>query len=250
MNKPHKIQLGKIQEEQGPIPIGQIETEKIPEDQVEKSEDKKDTTLLIAIGVLIALFAIALIGVRFLKGPTGAMTLEQMHELNIQGKETVNNYLYNGYSFVNNQGLWYTQVENHKGTLFDIPLHYGPRELEDISIVGSISDEFLTQDLYLTFDPTGTELQYVALSSAELSLSLASGFGLTPNAVCMNNDSRACADRKIISECQTDKAVIILRKSNVTKVAINGNCVVIEGIGEDLVRATDRFLLRLYSIMD
>ena len=224
-----------------------IKFDKIADEK--KTDDKKDTKkLLISMAIIIACFIIAFAVVRFVK-ESDVVTIEDLHRMNIEGKESDINYMYNGYSFVKYGGLWYTQVQNEKGTLFDIPLHYGPKELEDIVVAGDITEEFLKQSLYITFDPLGSTLQYVALSSAELSLSLVNGFGLEPIAACDKNETSACATRPIISSCKDDKAVVYLREAEKISVVMNGNCVMLQGEGEGIVKATDRFLLRLYSIM-
>lgn len=235
--------------------LDEIKIDKVEEKEEvkdDKPDDKKDTKrLLLAITVLVALFAIAFFAVRYVRDPTGnVVTIDDLHQRNLEGKESDINYMYKGYSFVKSGNLWYTEVQNEKGTLFEVPLHYAPKDLDDVSVMGDIDDKFLTQELFITFDPLGTDLQYVALSSAELSLSLVKGFGLEPTAACTTNESSACTDREIIDECKKSRAVIMLKQEGEAEVMMRDNCVIIKGEGDELVRATDRFLYRLYSIMD
>lgn len=224
-----------------------IKFEKVADDPDSKKDTKR---LLISIAIIVLFFLIGFAAIRLVKQSSDeVLTIEDLHRLNLEGKESDINYMYEGYSFVKSQALWYTQVQNEKGTQFDIPLHYSPKELEDITIIGDITDEFLEQPLYITFDPLSSALQYVALSSAELSLNLVSGFGLSPIAACDKNETLACATRPIISSCEDDKAIIYLQEDKNTGVLMNGNCVILRGEGPEMVKATDRFLLKLYSIM-
>lgn len=211
----------------------------------EKKESKK---LLTAIAVLIVCFGIAIVGVKFFGNPDEAVTIDDLHERNLAGEESERNYMYEGYSFVNSGNLWYTQLENKEGTLFQIPIHYGPRELEGIPIMGSINSSFSGQELYLTFDPLQENLTYVALSSAEISLNLVNGMGLDPKAACTTNESIACKGREVITGCEEDRAVIYLKQEEEPEVMIKGNCVIIKGQGKGLLKAADAFLLKLYQV--
>jgi len=92
--------------------------------------DKDSKKLLIFIAMVIGLFALSFL-VRFVVSPTAAavVTIDDLHMQNLEGKEVDGNHLYNGFSFVLLNGLWYTQVQVN-GEMIDIPLHYSPRTLE------------------------------------------------------------------------------------------------------------------------
>jgi len=238
-----------------------MEEDKISEEKSEESseevsaDNKEDSpretkTLLIAILVVIVFFIVFFLA-RNMLSPTGeVVTIDDLHNQNIEGDETVFNYLYNGYSFVFTNGLWNTQVQSPVDeTLFDIPLHYGPKDLEDISVVGSLDIGFYKPNVYVAFDPLSEDMQYVALSAAELSLNLIKGLGVVPTAACAQNETEACEDRPIIT-CDGDEAVVYIKKAEDTLVSLEGDCVVIQGDGENIIRATDRFLYMQYNIMD
>lgn len=208
---------------------------------------KSDKKLLMMIGIVVALFVIFFAS-RFIFGSRdGAVTIDELHRMNIQGKAGDPHYMYNGFSFVKSENLWYTQVKV-KDSLIDIPLHFGPKELEDVQVRGSIDDDFKKSYVYITFDPLGGGMQYVALSSAELSLNLVRGIGITPIAACDRNETYACADRPI-KTCDSEGAIIYLEQSNETEVVLQGNCVRIKGSNWNLVKATDRLLLQWYGVM-
>jgi len=104
------------------------------------------------------------------------------------------------------------------------------------------------EEVYITFDPEVEEQGYIALSAAELSLNLAKGISIKPIASCISNSS-ACIERPIVTCDDTDKDVIYLRVAEKPAVVFNENCVVIQGTDEELVMATDRFILYWYEIM-
>jgi len=218
---------------------------------VEQEDDKSSSKkLLILIGIVIAAFVI-IIGsfyvFKHFSGPTGATTLDDMHQMNVEREESDKNYVYNGFSFVFLDGLWYTQVQRGNVT-WNIPLHFGPKDLEEVEIKGKINDSFKKDEIYITFDPTEKPLGFVALASAELSLNLAKGIGVIPIAACLNNKSDACEGRSII-DCESGEATIYIKQDNETKVILDDNCVIIQGQEYGLIKATDRFLLQWYRIM-
>lgn len=208
---------------------------------------KSDKKLLVMIGFVVLCFVVFFVVRTFFNPTDETVTIDELHRMNIEGEAGEPNYVYNGFSFVKFENLWYTQVKV-KDSLIDIPLHFGPKELEDVQVSGSIDDSFKKSHVYITFDPLGQGMQYVALSSAELSLNLVRGIGITPIAACDRNETYACADRPI-KTCDNEDAIIYLEQSNETEVVLQGNCVRIKGSNWDLVRATDRLLLQWYGVM-
>lgn len=214
-----------------------------------EDDNKANKLLFIAIAIVIGLFAL-FFTVRFFYDPgPEAVTLDEMHRLNLAGESGGQNYAHNGFSFVYFDNLWYTQVLAG-GDLIDIPLHFGPKDLREIDISGIVNKSFQKKEVYISFDPTDEPLKYVALSSAELSLNLAKGIGVVPIAACSVNETSACSDRPIVTCEDPDKAVIMLDQTNSTgTVELDGNCASISGEGWELVKATDRFLLQWYRVM-
>lgn len=186
-------------------------------------------------------------------------TLEQLKQNNFNGKETDNNYVYNGFSFAKMDDLWFTDVRIH-GTAKDysIPMQYGPRELEDIPVIGgfgafntALSNNTEQYYLYITFDPTKKDQAHVALAMAELTENLGRVLNLGILASCTKNHT-ACDNppRPIINCTNTDKPVILINEKPGTKVELVGNnCLVLQGQDFELTRATERFLYQWYGIM-
>jgi len=223
-----------------------------------KEEGKKKATsnletkkLLMVIAVIIGVFALGFL-LRFVYSPEeGPTTIDEFHKKNLEGEESEFNYLYNGFSFVYVDNMWYTQVQRHSdNSLVDIPLHYGPRDLENISISGAIDKGFQQPIVYITIDPEDRNMNYIALASSELSLNLAKGIGVVPKFACSKNKTDTCKTRPILDCDNTDKAIIYLQQSNNTgSVNLEGNCIEIKGNNWELVKAVDRLLLQWYQVM-
>ncbi|MBD3249858.1 hypothetical protein GF336_07465 [Candidatus Woesearchaeota archaeon] len=219
-------------------------------ENVVKEDPKSDTKkLLIMIGVVIAVFALVLLIVQSTGNSSKeVITIDDLHEKNLNGESGENNYLYNGFSFVFADGLWYTRVKPGD-KLIDVPLHFGPKDLENIDVKGSLDDTFnQNKEVFVTFDPLNKQMQYTALSSAELSLNLAKGILKIPIAACINNETDACIDRPIITCSNSDKPVIYIKESKTPLVILDNNCITIQGEDWDVVKATDRLLLYWYGV--
>lgn len=228
--------------------------EEIKEVQPEELDKKKtsDKALIIAIAAIVIIIAIIITYNLFQKEEV-PKTIDDLHELNLKGKlKPDEGYTYEGYSFVFANGLWYTQVQNIAGTsLFSIPLHYGPEAVKDIPIEGQFNATIFNSNkgIYITFDPLGQNLNYVALAVGEFDQNIIKSFNKAPIAACDKNETAACSDRPIITCDNTGKSVLYLKQETETKVIFKDNCMIVQGIGPDIVRATDRLLLKLYGIM-
>lgn len=231
-----------------------IYLEDIKEVQPEDLDKKKtsDKALIIAIAAIVIILAIIITSNIFRK-EEAPKTIDDLHELNLKGKlKPDEGYVYEGYSFVFANGLWYTQVQNIAGTsIFDIPLHYGPEALKDIKIEGNFNSTIFNsnKEIYITFDPLGQNLNYVALAVGEFDQTIIQAFNKAPVAACDKNETAACQDRPIITCENTNKPVLYLKQEIETKVIFKDNCMIVQGTGPDIVRATNRLLLSLYGIM-
>lgn len=181
-------------------------------------------------------------------------------------QETAESYTYNGFTFNKQAGLWHMDVLM-KGTnqVFNVPLHYGPKEVENIYFTGNIDafnyymgkygyDNVTKQGrIYVTFNPQEGNLSYTAIAAAELSINLGQGLGIEPIAACTANTDGACKGRPIINcENNTKPPIIYLQNAEAKdgpKVTISGNCITVQGVDTDLLRSTDRLILSLYNII-
>lgn len=233
--------------------------EKKTKEEVDQQEETGLRYFLLIAGLCLVILAALVIIPRVMND--GLVTLEDYHKANRAGKDLDNAYMYNSYSFVYYDNLWYTQILNqYTGSVYDVPLHYAPKNVTDIAVAGqmnvyfalirnnTINSSYLSQT-YLTFDPDNTQMQYVALASGELTQNLARTFSLAFIPACTKKDA-TCGSVPVVSCENTKNPVIYLKEANETAVFVNKNCITIQGKNEELVRATDRLLFKLYNIMN
>ena len=235
------------------------EIEEMPEEKIEEKEEvkgvklKSDRILIVGVIIIVLLFGIVF-GLRYFTQEQPE-TIDDLHELNLKGKlKEEQGYLYkNVYSFVKFDNLWYTQFKSPKGTrLYDIQFRYGPREVEDINIKGSLNTELLNRatEYYVTFNPTGNDFSHVALAVADFNQHMINIFFKKPVAACDKNETYNCADRPIITCENTDKLVLYVKEANSSRVYFDDNCIVVEGSGFNLIKGVDRILYDFYDIIE
>ncbi len=215
-----------------------------------KHEKKTNKVFTYTIFFLILVF-ITLFAVRFcsMKKDQGPVTLDDMVTKTVEGEMTEDNFLYNGFAFVKVDNLWYTQIQVGK-KLFDLPLHFNPAESLEVPIQGQVNDIFKeAKKVYVTFDPTGEKLAFVALAVGELDLSLINIMQLEVIAACDRNETEACAERPIKTCEDSDDAVIYIKQQEPTQVTLNNNCIIIQGDERELTKATDRLLYHWLSVI-
>ena len=237
------------------------ETEKLAEKTEEQIVGKeKDTKkMLIMVAIILGIFILSFVSFRVFYPRDEVVTIDDLHRQNIEGEPSENNYMYNGYSFVYADGMWYTQVQR-ENKLWDIPLHFGPKDLENITASGSYNIPKNKTNVYITYNPIDKNpKKFEALGGLELGLNMVKSFGVVPIAACDRNKAdneidqieidKACTERPIVTCSNKDKAVIYLKQEEPAHIEMKGNCVVIQGKEWDLIRAIDKFILVWYGIM-
>src|SRR3989338_6593965 len=194
--------LEKEKEKQAADAVLEEKEQKIPKDESEKESEKdskeSDKIILMIIASLVIVFLL-IFGIRL---------LVKQQETKIQERE------YNNYKFLNISGLWITEVQNPKTKkLYEISLHYGPWELENIKINGRIDERFNSSKIYMTFDPEQENLAYAQIAIFELSASLAQAFGANVIAACTKN-ATGCENRPIITCNNTNNTVIYMSQES------------------------------------
>ncbi len=218
----------------------------------EEPKKSSDKILIIAIAAIVLLFVSVFAYVTFNKQQP--KTLEELHVLNLKGKlEPEQGYVYKGvYSFITFDNLWYTQLTSPKGTkIYNMALRYSPRDLEDIAIEGSLNYNLFNNqgEFFVTFNPTGKELSYVALAVADFNTHMSKVFEKKPIAACDRNETEPCKTRPIVTCEEAGSLVLYIKESERFRAYYNNNCIVVEGKGFDLVKGVDRILYNLYNIM-
>ncbi|MBI2657153.1 hypothetical protein HYX08_00490 [Candidatus Woesearchaeota archaeon] len=221
-----------------------------PEEQPKKSSEK---ALIMAIVIVVLLFAAVFAFSIFYKQEP--KTLEDLHVLNLQGKlKPEQGYVYKGaYSFVTLDNLWYTQLTSPKGSkIYSLALRYSPKDLKDIAIAGKLDSELFDsqQEFFVTFNPTGKEFSYIGLAVADFNTHMSKVFEKIPIAACDRNETAPCQNRPIVTCDDAGKLVLYVKESERFRTYYDGNCIVVEGKGLDLVRGVDRVLYNLYGIME
>ena len=227
-----------------------VEEANKPEAAEEPASSDKPLILGIA-GIVLVVIAIISYSVFNKEQPS---TLEDLHVLNLQGKlKPEQGYVYKGvYSFVNFDGVWHTQLKSPKGTkIYNMALRYSPKEIEDITIDGSLNKQFFDNqaEFFVTFNPTGNDFSMVALAVADFDTHMAKVFEKKPIAACDRNETDVCRERPIVTCSDNDKLVLYIREASRSRVYYSSNCIVVEGAGFDLVKGVDRVLYNLYGIM-
>ncbi len=227
-------------------------------EQETKTEQTTDSKyLLIAIGVIIGILAIIFLAFTLYDkyADKSVITIDDLHQENLaQELGDEKGYVYNGFSFVKADGLWWTQVNlKSGGKTVKIPLRYGPKEVEDIKISGSFDSQAfnLGSDLYVSLaDPTAVN-KYYNLAMTELRVNLLKGLERPTIGACTQNASE-CENWAIIN-CSTAKGkpVIVLDLTNESQgITLAGSCVTIAGEDDQILKGVDRILYQWYGVMN
>ena len=227
--------------------------EKIEDFQVEEKIDTKEDSknLFLTIAVLFGIFILIFGGVTwYMSFSDDPLTLDGMHQKNYQGDlDESQGYVYNGFSFVYAEGLWWTDVQV-VGKIVRIPLHFGPKELEYIEIEGNVDAEFNKGgEIYVAIDPL-TINKFYTLGISELSFNMVKGIGREPVGSC-TKEHPACDNRTIVScENNPGKPVVELAIDTGTKIEVSDMCIKVSGQDMEFVKAVDRLLYKWYGVMD
>jgi len=236
------------------------EIEEIPEEEVKEIKEeikdvklKSDKVLIVGVVVIVLLFGV-IGGFRYFTQEQPE-TIDDLHALNLKGKlKDEQGYIYNDvYSFVKFDDLWYTQLVSPQGTrLYNIQFRYGPKEVEDITIEGSLNREVLNKasEYYVTFNPTGNDFSSVALAVGDFNTHMTKVFFKKPIAACDKNGTSACEGRPTITCDNTEDLVLYIKEANISRVYYDNNCMVVEGSGFDLIKGVNRILYDFYEIIE
>lgn len=165
-------------------------------------------------------------------------------------EEAMGNATYNGFTFEEIEGIWVTewQIENQTHQLY---FRHHPEEVRKVPVRGSTDARFQKPTVYLTIDPSenrSSENAYLVLAAIEMSSKLTFPLDRYVIAACTENSS-LCSDRPIVTCSGTDSAVIYLKQDEEAGVIMDGNCVTVQGSGEEVVKASDKLLFQLLGIM-
>lgn len=199
------------------------------EEEVKEGESTKYFLITVAV-ILITLAAI--IGIKYVIKPGGKLE-----------KVTYNNFI-----FIKQGPLWHTQWKDAEGQVFNVPLHFNPYEIENVTITGALSPNFDYKEIYLTHDPAEYGLEYVSITAGELAMNMATALKMNVIAACSKNETEACLDRPI-KNCESNSSVIYLKHEGPTQIMLNSTCITIQGEGMELMKAADKLLYIWYGML-
>ena len=232
----------------------QKEISLLAENDLHTSIQQNDSkSVLMLIGILVAVFVLAIAGFKMYNHFTAAsvVVIDDLHQQNLDGELSDDQgYLFNGYSFVKADGLWWTEVEV-KDRIIKIPLHYSPREVEHIPVTGKLSPDFNMGDkIYMAIDPEVNYDKYYTLGLMELNTNILQGINRNIEAACSKENS-VCENRTVINcENTNGQPVVQLSVEEEPSVTLEGTCIDIRGSGEDLVKSVDLALYLWYKILE
>ena len=228
-----------------------------PADSPDQSSTDRSSTkaLFLIIAGIVLLFVIFFASRTYFlsKAPK---TVDEQFQDTLTGKETETSYLYNGYSFVFYDGLWYMQIKRADSKQpYRVALHFSPRQLENISVYGNVSafTNMVNRNYgfaYLTFDPEGNNRSYVALSMAELTASMGQVLNLNYVVSCTRDSVETCHNLTIVNCSTASQATIYLNDAPEPMLYADGLCLTVQGPQMDVVRATNKLLYIWYGVMD
>ena len=240
-----KVKIAKAVERE--IAKGEQETlHKLAEDDLQAITSNGDgKNILIMIGILVGIFVLTLGSFKVYNQFTGAgvIVIDDLHQKNLGGEcDAEECYLYHGYSIVKADGLWWTEI-NVGSRLIKIPLHFGPKEVEEIPVAGKLSSKFdKGNTIYVAIDPEVNYNKYYTLALMEMNNNILQGVNRNIEAVC-TKENIACENRTIINcDIAEGKPVIELAVSESSGIEFSGSCIKISGDNEALVKAVDRML--------
>jgi hypothetical protein len=226
--------------------------EKKPEEKPEVMEEQGNSNsgkyVVIFLVVIVLIFAsVFIFGYIKAKNP---VTIDSLHDKNLEGKFSDDNFMYNGFSFVYFDNLWYTRIQD-ENTLYDVALRFNPKEVEDVPIDVNLAliDSETFPEIYITIDPYTNDATYQTLAVSELGLNLVRAMDIIPRAACTTQDNDACIGRDIINCSYEYSPIIFIKEADTPMVFQDNTCFVIQGKELDLMKSIDRFIYKIYGII-
>jgi hypothetical protein len=153
---------------------------------------------------------------------------------------------YNGFVFEKKANMWWTEWQ--KGNdVYEIPFRFPPSAVENITIEGELEDFYFNR-MHITHNPEDSELQYIALAGAELTISLAQVFGVEVISACTAEKAGVCPPRPVITCNNSNESVVLIQYAEEPALKLQGKCIIVEGSGFELVMLVDKMLYDLYGI--
>lgn len=167
-----------------------------------------------------------------------------------QGKNGVDYSKYNGFDFNTRDNFWITKVQKDN-MIYELAFRNHPYDLENVSLTGKLGFLNNYDFVYVTFNPDINATNF-SITYPDLFLKI-SYFEKFPIAGVTKYDERAINDygAKVVScDNETLPVIFINQEDGSPNVEIVGNCITINGNDNDLQKASERLLYRMYNIME
>jgi hypothetical protein len=243
-----EIKIGQAFEKQ----IEREEQGQIKKALKEHGNRSEGRNILIMIGVLVGVLLFSMGGFKVYDSWTGAgvINIDELHLKNIEGElNPEEGYIYGQHSFIFADDFWQTDIKRSDRWL-KVRLHFGPREVEEVKLEGSLDAEFnKVNEVYMAIDPEFGN-KYLTLALSEINLNVAQGIKRKPVGVCSRENETVCEDREILNcEDTKGKPVIELRYGGEPKITLEGTCILISGEEFGIVKAANRLIWQWYGVM-
>jgi hypothetical protein len=138
---------------------------------------------------------------------------------------------YNGFEFINQNGLWFSQVKN-----IDLVFSYNPKEVEKIISKVNSFESYFQNPLYIYSENQEAELEiYRNLDQHVLRRQYA----------CPEQGGE-CEENWPIKSCKDN--FILIEEGETSSITQTENCVFIKAPQENLTQITDEFLFKIFGI--
>ncbi len=151
--------------------------------------------------------------------------------------------------------VWNTVIQKD-GKQVITTFNYRPDQLESVNNTNLYGDypyfvsEFLPhKPLYITYDPKDTNSAYLHMAVQELKDNLPVALDKEVALACSDPTKEECQGLTEIHGCMSPESKVYVREAPMTAVLYKKNCVIIQGQGEELIKATERFLFTAYGIL-
>ena len=213
-------------------PKEQTEEEKLKE--IKETARMRKIAIILVIGFIL-LFILALVGVKYF------IKTEPIEYPKVT---------YNNFEFTEIADTWYAQWQ-HENSLVSLAMRFNPYEVENVTVLGELNENFRKKQIYVTFDPYSEQesFKYLALAAAEMSQSLVKAFNKKIIPACTREHNETCENVTIVTCEDTEKAVIQLVAAEPTQIKLENNCITLQGKEFEIIRSVDKLLYLWYKIM-
>jgi len=166
----------------------------------------------------------------------------------LETSQKENKTTYGDYKFIQTDSSWQTQVAV-SNQIIVLNSDYLPQDVENISFDGSIStDDFLGKGIFIVAS-SGLERQkaekFNVLSPIALRMQLACPY---------NSSAGFCIDynmpEKDCSDADSSTSIIIISEDNETSANYGSYCLTIKGNGDELAKAVENAIFRIFGILN